>query len=249
MHQGEGFKVVTNTRILKIIILLIFILGSQSILAAGDKSFDKGLDAYNKGDFDVAKKIITPLVSKGDSAALNLMGMMYEMGQGVSKDARKSVVYYRKAAQKGYSYAQYNLAVSYDTGSGVALNYREAVKWYKLAAKQGASFAQYNLGVMYEQGKGTKQDYKKAVYWYKKAAEQGQSSAQNNLGWLYEEGPGGVKRDLVSSYVWLDLAVKQGMDSARAKRDVVKLSLTKEQLKRAMKIEREKSSHISVAKN
>jgi TPR repeat protein len=240
--------VITKAKILKIGILLTVISSSQSILAAEDKSFDKGLDAYNKGEFDTAKKIITPLVAKGDTAALNLMGMMYELGHGVSKDASKSVVYYRKAAKKGYSFAQYNLAVSYDTGSGVALNYREAVKWYKLAAQQGASFAQYNLGVMYEQGRGTKQDYKKAVYWYKKAAEQGQSSAQNNLGWLYEEGLG-VKRDLVSSYVWLDLAVKQGMDSAHEKRDVVKLSLTKEQLKRAERTERKIASHTSVAKN
>lgn len=235
--------------ILTIAFLLTFLFSfsSHPVLAADAGNFNKGLDAYNKGEFDTARKIITPLVSKGDSAALNLMGMMYELGHGVSKDAKKSVVYYRKAAKQGYSFAQYNLGVSYDTGSGVALNYREAVKWYRLAAEQGASVAQYNLGVMYEQGRGTAKNYKKAAYWYEKAAEQGLSSAQNNLGWLYEEGSG-VKRDLVSAYVWLDLAVKQGMDSAREKRDVVKLSLSDKQLKQAKKLELAKSKIISIAR-
>jgi len=194
---------------------------SQTEIKKEADLFEKGLDAYYSKDYNTAKKLIVPLASKGEPPALNLLGMMYELGKGFPRDAKKSVVYYREAADKGYSYAQYNLAVSYDTGNGIPLNYPEAVKWYQRAAEQGASFAQYDLGVMYEEGRGTRKDLKKAAYWYRKAAMQGNKQAQNNLAWLYKKGQG-LEIDLVSAYVWFELAAEQGMDSAGQERDLIK---------------------------
>lgn len=193
---------------------------------------ERGLNAYYKGDYKTAYNYTIPLASDGNPSALNLLGMMYELGQGVSMDTGKSVVLYRQAADKGDLYAQYNLAVSYDAGNGLPQNFREAVKWYRLAAEQGASFAQYNLAMMYEQGRGTEKSYKNAAKWYKKASRQGYSKAQNNLAYLYESGKG-VKKDLVTAYLLFNKAYEQGVEPAFYKREELKHRMSKKELKQA----------------
>jgi len=223
-------------------IVVLLVLFNRVAISDESDQFDKGLMAYNQGDYQSAYKIITPMASKGEAPALNLLGMMYELGLGVSKNAEKSVAYYRQAAEKGYSYAQYNLAVSYDSGVGIPINYREAVKWYTRAAEQGASFAQYNLGVMYEQGRGTTRDFKKAAYWYQKAANQGHKQAQNNLAWLYEKGQG-LNLDLIAAYAWFDIAAEQGLVTAEHKRDIIRNQLDMQELAQATnRIKRLKAS-------
>lgn len=197
------------------------------------QSLEKGLNAYYEGDYKTAYNFTIPLVSNGNPSALNLMGMMYELGKGVPQDAEKSVALYRQAADKGDLSAQYNLAVSYDAGNGIPQNYREAVKWYQRAAEQGASYAQYNLAIMYEQGRGAHKSYKKAAHWYNKAAKQGFGKAQNNLGYLYESGRG-VKKNLVAAYVLFDNAAEQGFEPAAAKREEIKKRMSKGQIKQAL---------------
>lgn len=242
----RGITVAKTYRAVSIITLLLVF--SQAVFSAESDQFEKGLDAYNQGDYQSAYKIISPIASKGDPSALNLLGMMNELGLGIPKNAKKAVTYYRQAADKGYSYAQYNLAVSYDTGVGVPINYREAVKWYERAAKQGASFSQYNLGVMYEQGRGTRKDYKKAAYWYQKAAKQGNKQAQNNLAWLYEKGQG-LNMDLVSAYVWFEIAAEQGLATAEQKRDLIRRQLDKKELAQASNAIKNYKAQISKNSN
>lgn len=194
--------------------------------------YDKGLAAYNSGDYKAAYNFTLPLADQGDPAAKNLLGMMYELGKGVPQDLARSVSYYRQGAEQGDRYAQYNLAVSFDSGTGVPLNYREAVRWYRRAANQGVSAAQYDLGVMLEQGRGISKSFQKAASWYQKAATQGHVQAQNNLAWLYEKGQG-VERDLVTAYAWFDVAAAQGFGAAREKRDVIRAVLSTTDLRKA----------------
>lgn len=194
---------------------------------------EKSLNAYYKGDYKEALNFTIPLAADGDSSALNLLGMMYELGKGVSQNAETSVVLYRQAADMGNLYAQFNLGVSYDTGNGTPQNYRQAVEWYQRAAEQGASFAQFNLAIMYEQGRGAHRSYKKAAHWYNKAAKQGYREAQNNLGYLYETGKG-VEKNLVAAYVLFDTAAEHGFEPAADKRDLLKHRMSKGQIKQAL---------------
>lgn len=201
-------------------------------LLADEAPYDRGLAAYNAGDYTTAYELILPLAEHDHPAALNLLGMMYETGKGVREDPGRAVEYYRRGAKLGDIYAQFNLAVSYNTGIGVPMNYRAAVKWYRKAAEQGASFAQYSLATMYEDGYGVEKNLQQAAYWYLKAAENGSVQAQNNLAWMYGKGLG-VERDLITAYAWLDLAVAQGLDSARDRRRYVAGKLTKEEFEKA----------------
>lgn len=226
----RGMKVADGP--FRTVVIFILFMFSQTGFADESRQFEQGLKAYNQGDYQSAYTLILPVASKGEPPALNLLGMMYELGLGVTRDEKRSVNYYRQAADKGYSYAQYNLAVSYDTGIGVSLNYREAVKWYKRAAEQGTSIAQYNLGVMYEEGRGIPRSHKEAAYWYHRAAEQGHAQAQNNLAWLYETGQG-LEMDLVSAYAWFDIAADQGVEPAIHKRDLLKKRLNETEMTQA----------------
>ena len=211
-------------RILTALITVGCLLALAAVEAADDP-LERSLKAYYAGDYKRAYNLTVPLAEHGNPAALNLLGMMYELGKGVPQDPSRSVVYYRKAAEMGDVYAQFNLAVSYDTGFGVPMNFHEAVKWYRRAAEQGADFAQYNLATMYEEGNGVDKDYRQAAYWYQKAAEQGNKQAQNNLGWLYERGQG-VGRNLLVAYAWLDSALALGLESAKEERDRIAAQLT-----------------------
>ncbi len=65
------------------------------------------------------------------------MGRCHEEGFGVVESHIRAVHWFRKAAEKGDTDAQYNLGFCYDNGKGVAKDQTEAVKWYRKAAKQG----------------------------------------------------------------------------------------------------------------
>ena len=87
----------------------------------------------------------------------------------------------RKAAEMGYTNAQFNLSNMYRVGEGVPKNDKKAVTWYRKAAEQGNATAQHNLGWMYYKGEGVPENDAEAVTWYRKAAYQGNAIAQGNL--------------------------------------------------------------------
>src|SRR5688572_23589890 len=94
---------------------------------------------------------IVARAESGDAAAQNLLGEMYENGNGVPRDPAKAAHWYRLAAKQGLSEAQLSLGVLYENGEGVAQSDAEAARWYAGAAEQGNLFAQLSLGIMYRE--------------------------------------------------------------------------------------------------
>lgn len=141
------------------------------------------------------------------------LGLMHHLGDGVPKDSREAVKWYRLAADQGYAAAQSNLGVMYADGDGVAKESVEAVKWYRKAADQGYANAQFNLAVMYATGEGVPKDSREAVKWCRLAADQGDASAQYNLGLMYHAGDG-VAKDLVEGLAWTNIAAASGEEIA-----------------------------------
>ena len=146
----------------------------------------KGIDAYEVGDYARAIKELTPLADQGDVDALNILGYLHESGQGVPQDYVKAMSLYRLAADQGFAIGQNNLGTMYLKGQGVPKNYPQALKWYRLAAEQGYARAQAELGYMYRSGEGVAQDYAEGMKWYRLSAEQGHVNAQKKYcdGWL-----------------------------------------------------------------
>ncbi len=191
--------------VLPVLLLTLLVSGNP----ASSAYFQKGLGAYNKGDFATALREWTPLAEQGNAGAQFNLGWMYKYGKGVPQDDKTAVKWYKLAAEQGNADAQNHLGLMYNNGQGVPQDYKTAVKWYSLSAEQGDAPAQYNLGLMYATGQGVPQDYKTAVKWYKLAAEQGNAIAQGNLGWMYYNGQG-VPQDHKTAVKWFTLAAEQG---------------------------------------
>ena len=191
---------------------VLFTLGF--ICSAFADDLDKGLMAYNNGDYETALDLWSPFAEQGNAWAQVNLGFMYEYGKGVPEDNKEAVKWYTLAAEQGNARAQANLGFMYEYGKGVPEDNKEAVKWYTLAAEQGNARAQANLGFMYQYGKGVPEDNKEAVKWYTLAAEQGDAFGQGQLGGMYQYGKG-VPEDNKEAVKWYTLAAEQGNKNAK----------------------------------
>ena len=99
--------------------------------------FDKGADAYKRGDYATALAVFRPLAENGDTKAQSILGLMYSYGEGVPVDYREAARWYRRAAEQNSSVAQYNLGMLYAEGKGVPQDTDEAIAWLTRAADGG----------------------------------------------------------------------------------------------------------------
>jgi len=140
-----------------------------------------GLDAYQRGDFDMAilewrAVAESPPGTVGPAVraeTLYAIGMLYWMGQGVLQDTRESAQWLALAAELNHAGAQAKLGFLYRAGQGVPQSDFEALKWFRMAASQGDADAQYNLGVMYRDGLGVVADADESMQWFRTAAASG----------------------------------------------------------------------------
>ena len=119
------------------------LLGSAGMSWSAD--FQKGLIAYESGDYATALREWRPLAEQGNAGAQFNLGLMYDRGRGVPQNDETAVKWYRLSAEQGHAVAQYNLGVMYDNGKGVPQDDKTAVKWWTLAAEQGHTLAQQKL--------------------------------------------------------------------------------------------------------
>ena len=104
-------------------------------LAAQD--FQKGLAAYEAGDYAAAIKQWMPLAEAGDATPQFVLGLMYSNGEGVPKDYAEAMKWYRLAAKQGRKIAQNNLGIMYEYGNGVLQDNTMAHMWYNIASANG----------------------------------------------------------------------------------------------------------------
>ena len=64
-------------------------------------ALDDGRDAYQRGDYAAALRLLRPLADSGNPDAQVFIGMSYEFGDGVMKDTAQAVKWYRQAAAEG----------------------------------------------------------------------------------------------------------------------------------------------------
>ena len=223
-------------------ILAVLLLLTLAAPAWG-QDFDRGMQAYERGDYATALREWRPLANQSNASAQFNLGQMYSNGKGVVQDYAEAVKWYRKAAEQGYADAQFFLGGMYYKGEGVTQDYAEAVRWYRKAAEQGHAAAQFNLGSMYYVGLGVPRDYAKAAKWHRKAAEQGHASASFILGTMYLAGEG-VPQDYVQAHMWFNLLVSRSppgksRGSVVETREMVAKFMTPAQIAEAQRLARE----------
>ena len=64
-------------------------------------SYQEGLDAYERGDYETALKEFRPLAEQGDPLAQSYLGGMYAEGEGLPKDYVLAHMWMNLAAAKG----------------------------------------------------------------------------------------------------------------------------------------------------
>ncbi len=112
-------------------VLLILLFG---IPAFAD--YQKGLDAYESGDYATALKEWKPLADQGHAVAQYNLGIGYANGKGVIQDYKGALKWFKLAAKQGHAKAQYNLGIGYANGKGVIQDYTLAHMWINIAASQ-----------------------------------------------------------------------------------------------------------------
>ncbi len=100
----------------------------------------------------------------------------------VEQDMEKALYWYKRAAEKGETYAACVLGEIYSEGVETKLDYKEAVKWYTLGLGKGNGTAENNLANMYLVGQGVPKDYAKATELYTQAMDRGvKNTAEHNM--------------------------------------------------------------------
>jgi TPR repeat protein len=154
----------------------------------------------------------------GDAVSGNILGILYQNGVGVSKDAYEAAKYYRKASDLGDVNAKFNLGLLYLSGENIKKDEAEAVKLFKEASEKGFTRAQMFLANAYEHGQGIEKNEEKAFEWYSKVAEnEGAESiisyiadSQFCLAKLCEKGFNTKEKDLEKALYWYTKSAENG---------------------------------------
>jgi len=146
--------------------------GSAVLLFAGRSAgadIAAAQQAYKQKDYATAIRESTALAEQGNADAQLLLGRMFLMGEGVSKDPDRAIKLLRASADQGNADAQFFM------GSYYLLPRRdiaEGLKWLRLSAEQGNQDAQLLLGRTYADGSPeVPRDHIQGEMWLRLAAK------------------------------------------------------------------------------
>lgn len=194
----------------KLFLFLLTMSFCTTAIAVGDR----GLAAWEAGDFTTAFKEWKPYADKGNSGAQYSIGLLYRDGKGVQKDDKEALAFFQKAAEQGHADAQLLVGTYYAAGRIVAHDDKKSAFWFRKAAEQGLVKAQYLLAGYYINGMGVPQNDAEGAAWYRKAAEQGDVPSETALGQMYASGRG-LDRDFQQAAMWYRKAAEQGNADAQ----------------------------------
>jgi len=158
--------------------LAIVTILSLAFTPLSAQDFDKGVAAYEAGDYTTALQEWQPLAEQGDAVAQMILGSMYKSGEVIPQNYTEAVKWFLLAAEQGDVYGQLALGTMYSSGEGVPQNYSESMMWNSLAAKQGNAGAQFSLGAHYGLGQGVSKDNVMAHMWFNVASANGYALAR-----------------------------------------------------------------------
>lgn len=169
-------------------------------------------------EYPQAFKWLSRGVEKGEPRAMEGLGVMYETGAGVAKNAQAALSLYRRAADTGGGDATdaMNLVGKLLLAGGIGLPKDEAqgVQWLRRAASRGCADAMRAIGGMYIYGSGgLPKDMTEALKWFRRAADAGEPSAMRDVGIMYCNGYG-VAKDEEAGLAWVQKGVAGGSAEA-----------------------------------
>src|SRR5260370_14376341 len=94
-------------------IFVVVLLISSFAASSAAYSLEDAVAAYGRADYATALRIYRSMADQGLAISQFNVGLMYDNGQGVSKDEVQAMKWYRLAADQGRSDAQYQLGHLY----------------------------------------------------------------------------------------------------------------------------------------
>lgn len=211
-------------------------LGGVGLSLGAD--LQKGLEAYDRRDFNTAQREWEPLAEQGNARAQYFLGLVHNNVRSGKLDFRAAANWFRRAADQGLAEAQTNLGFMYVSGSGVKQDYQLAVRWFRLAAEQGFAKSQFLLGVMHQKGRGVPQDDEEAAKWYRLAAEREDVLAPGYLSAMYLFGKG-VPKNITYALMWANIGASYDHTSDSPLRRALMEKMTSAQIAKANNLTRE----------
>lgn len=132
-------------------------------------------------DYKAIFKLWRDAAKQENPSAVNILGYCYD-GIEIAEDKAEAFSWWKKAAEEGYTEAQFVIGRFYSDGIGVNKDEKEAFAWWKKAADQDYDFAQICVGRCYYYGTGTTKDDEKSMFYYGKI----KSNTQSYI-WLYKD--------------------------------------------------------------
>ncbi|MFN8550711.1 MAG: tetratricopeptide repeat protein [Candidatus Obscuribacterales bacterium] len=129
-------------------VLIVIIAISSSAQAAEPANFNKACDEIKHHNCQHARELLAQLAAKGDAKSQVLLGMLYEKGAGVKKDAKQAEEWFKKAAAHGELEGQTLLGMLMLKGPDVQKRHDQAVRNLHLAADRGYDKARRSLESM-----------------------------------------------------------------------------------------------------
>lgn len=136
-----------------------------------------GVDAWEKGDYDMAVAEWRQPALDGDPDAQFNLGQAYKFGRGVPMDLNLAADWFRKAAEQGHLQAGDNYGLILFQNN----QRREAIPWLETSAKRGEPRAQYLLGTAHFNGELVEKDWVRAYALMTRASASGLPQASQNL--------------------------------------------------------------------
>jgi hypothetical protein len=73
---------------------------------------------------------------------------MNSRGEGMVRNDKEAIKWYRLSAEQGVTGAQSNLGLMYEKGQGIEQNYIEAHKWFNIAGMNGNETGRKNTDII-----------------------------------------------------------------------------------------------------
>ncbi len=124
-----------------------------------------GVQAYRRGDYEIAKEYYEDAAQLGNSQAACNLGYIYAYGRTGVKDSERAFYYFVQASLDGNSNGSYKVGDVYFYGDFVEKNKLLAFKYYQISEEQLGpedldirSDVYYRLALCYHQGAGVVPD-------------------------------------------------------------------------------------------
>lgn len=197
--------------------------------AAADRGH--GVAACEAQDWETAARELAPEeATTTDPEVVRCLADMHFAGFGLTRDAQKAFILWKRIADLGNDDAEETVGFFYLDGEGTARDTKLAEEFFLRSARQGNPRAMSDLSLYYWLGFiGCCPDRQKSLYWTAKLTDFGNVAAAMELVRVYSSGDSvakdeqaalswavkAAKQDSVEAYLFLGNAMEQGLGAAK----------------------------------